>query len=130
MTTDVNFSLLAAEGSLAGLRTAYYGPQSALRSGTPISLASAPQHGQGSDVQDGEYYDWASNFETDGHYKLMVQQKEGTDSSYSYPQKNQEPLASDQKFWSEVQRRRAAEIEKRLSAAPEPVQSSGQSSLR
>jgi SAM-dependent MidA family methyltransferase len=130
MTTDVNFSLLAAEGSLDGLRTVYYGPQSALRSGTRISLGSAPQHGPGSEVQEDGFYDWASNFETDGHYKLMVQQKEGTDSSYSYPQKNQEPLASDQKFWSELQRRRAVEIEKRLSAAPEPAPPSGQSTLR
>ena len=112
------------------MRTVYYGPQSALRSGTRISLGSAPQYDQGRDVQEGEFYDWASNFETDGNYKLMVQQKEGTDSSYSYPQKNQEPLVSDQRLWSELQRRRAAEIEKRLSGAPEPVQPSGQSTSR
>jgi SAM-dependent MidA family methyltransferase len=106
MTTDVNFSLLAAEGDLAALRTVYYGPQSALRTGTPIILPGAN--------------DWAQNFETNVYYKLMVQQKQGTDSSYSYPQSRLEPLASGESGLSESQRRRAQEIEKRYSAAPGP----------
>jgi SAM-dependent MidA family methyltransferase len=110
MTTDVNFSLLAAEGDLTVLRTVYYGPQAALRSGTPISFPA--------------FDDWASTFETDGHYRLMVQQKQGTDPSYSYPRDHQDPLTSGQSGWSELQRRRAAEIEKRLGAAG-PAQPSG-----
>jgi len=111
LTTDVNFSLLAAEGDLTALKTVGYGPQSALRSGTSITLPG--------------FNEWAQNFETNGHYKLMVQQKQGTDSSYSYPQGRQEPLASDPDSLNELQRRRAAEIEKRLSAEPGPQQPSG-----
>jgi SAM-dependent MidA family methyltransferase len=110
MTTDVNFSLLAAEGDLSALKTVYYGPQSALRSGTSITLhypSGGPTSGS---------YDWAWGFETDGHYKLMVQQKQGTDSSYSYPKELLEPLTSGEAGWSESQRRKAAEIEKRFSA--------------
>ncbi len=108
MTTDVNFSLLAAEGDLSALRTVYYGPQSALRSGTSITLPY-PSGGQ----TDGPY-DWFWGFETDGHYRLMVQQKQGTDSAYSYPQDHQDPLTTDESGWSESQRQRAAEIEKKL----------------
>ncbi|HSW49101.1 MAG TPA: SAM-dependent methyltransferase, partial [Bryobacteraceae bacterium] len=110
MTTDVNFSLLASEGDLSGLRTVYYGPQSALRTGTSITLDYPPQG------QSYGSYEWEWGFETDGHYKLMVQQKQGTDSTYSYPQTHQEPLTTGESGWSETQRRRAAEIEKRLTA--------------
>src|SRR6185436_15676506 len=42
MTTDVNFSLLAAEGQLVGLKPMYYGSQYALQTGTSISLMNEP----------------------------------------------------------------------------------------
>jgi SAM-dependent MidA family methyltransferase len=111
MTTDVNFSLLAAEGDLSALRTVYYGPQSALRTGTPISLPGSN--------------DWSQYFESNSYYRLMVQQKQGSDSSYSYPENRQDPVASGQGSLSDAQRERAAEIEKRMGAAPAPRQPSG-----
>jgi SAM-dependent MidA family methyltransferase len=104
LTTDVNFSLLSAEGELAALKTVYFGPQSALRAGTAINLPGANE--------------WSQNFETNVYYKLMVQQKQGTDASYSYPQSRQEPLTTDPSTLSEVQRQRAQEIEKRLIGTP------------
>lgn len=103
MTTDVNFSLLAAEGSAVGLKTLYYGPQSALRTGTSISLPVSN--------------DWSQTFETNGYYKLMVQQKAGTDPKYVFPQERKEPLETDPSTLSDVRRRRAGEIEKRLAGA-------------
>ncbi len=121
MTTDVNFSLLAEAGNLAGLTAVYYGPQSALRSGTPISLPGLSQRGEDNDGLTDEFHNWADTFETDGNYKLMVQQKAATDALYSYPEKASERLTTDQNGWSQVQRQKAAEIEKRLNAAPEPV---------
>jgi SAM-dependent MidA family methyltransferase len=121
MTTDVNFSLMDAEGRLAGLAAVYFGPQSALQSGTPISLADAPPQRQGSEGLSEEFFSWAEDFHTNGNYKLMVQQKEKTDALYWYPNKNSEPLASDQSRLSEPQRQKAAQIEKKLSAAPEPI---------
>lgn len=102
LTSDVNFSLLAAEGDLAALKTMYYGPQSALRSGTAIVLP--------------DYNDWAVYFDTNTYYKLMVQQKLGTDAEYSYPQSTQERLVTEPGSLSEEQRQRATEIEKRLGA--------------
>jgi len=100
LTTDVNFSLLAAEGELAALRTMYYGPQSALRTGTPISLPSSNS--------------WSDTFETNAYYKLMVQQKQGTDPAYTYPQATHETLTSSLNSLTEAQRQRVAEIEKKL----------------
>jgi SAM-dependent MidA family methyltransferase len=113
MTTDVNFSLLEAEGKLVGLTTAYFGAQAALRTGTPISLGAPPSDREGGWLAD-EFFNWAASFETDGNYKLMVQQKQGTDPSYSYPGQNAEPLASDEKSLTDTQRAKLAEIEKRL----------------
>jgi hypothetical protein len=120
MTTDVNFSLLEAEGRLAGLTTAYFGAQAALRRGTPVVLDEPPPDRQSSDALVGEYRTWAGNFETDDNYKLMVQQKEGTDAAYVYPEGNSEPLASDPSALSESQRERAALIEKKLRAPAAP----------
>src|SRR5207302_974560 len=42
MTTDVNFSHLAAEGKTVGLEALYYGPQHSLQMGTSIKLDEAP----------------------------------------------------------------------------------------
>jgi SAM-dependent MidA family methyltransferase len=119
MTTDVNFSLAAAEGRLAGLTTAYFGPQAGLQTGTSISLAEPPPDRQQGAVPDDEFFTWANNFQTDGNYKLMVQQKASTGAFYQYPNQNSERLASDQNSLSEPQRVKAAEIEKKLSSLTE-----------
>jgi SAM-dependent MidA family methyltransferase len=119
ITTDVNFSLMAAEGRLAGLTTAYFGPQSAIQTGTPISLSVPPPRRQGNGELIDEFNTWAESFQTNTNYKLMVQQKDKTDASYSYPDKDPERLASDQNALSGPQQQKAAQIEKRLSGAPE-----------
>ncbi|HEV3198685.1 MAG TPA: SAM-dependent methyltransferase, partial [Bryobacteraceae bacterium] len=113
MTTDVNFSLAAAEGRLAGLTTAYFGPQAGLQTGTSVSLDELPPEGK-NDVLPDVYYAWAKTFVTDGNYKLMVQQKASTGAFYTYPNENSERLASDQNSLSEAQREKAAQMEKRL----------------
>ena len=115
MTTDVNFSLAAAEGRLAGLTTAYFGPQAGLQTGTSITLPEPPADPQQSDAHTSEFYTWARNFHTDGNYKLMVQQKASTGAFYTYPNENSERLASDQTSLTEPQRQKAAQIEKKLS---------------
>ena len=114
MTTDVNFSVLDAEGRQAGLVTAYYGAQAALRKGTPVVLDQAPEDRQANEALAAEYFTWAGNFETDVNYKLMVQQKNGTDPAYLYPEANSEALASDENALSDAQREKVAEIEARL----------------
>ena len=117
MTTDVNFSLLSAEGRLAGLKTLYFGAHKALRKGTSVRLDTPPPDRQA----DGELYDefisWAQKFETDANYKLMVQQKDGSDPSYIFPGTDPEPLESDEKGLTETQRKRATSIEKKLSTS-------------
>jgi len=121
LTTDVNFSLMAAEGRLVGLKPAYFGPQSALQTGTQVSLVDVPSHRQGNEDLAEEYRSWADSFQANANYKLMVQQKDKTDPAYAYPATDSEPLASDEKALNESQRQKAALIEKRLSAQPEPA---------
>ncbi len=116
MTTDVNFSLLAAEGRLAGLAVAYFGPQVALQSGTGVSLSEPPPNRQDSGELSEEFHTWVGNFQTDGNYKLMVQQKEGTDAAYWYTSEGAERLESDESGMSEAQKQKALEIERKLSA--------------
>jgi SAM-dependent MidA family methyltransferase len=114
MTTDLNFGLLAAAGELAGLKTLHYGPQSGLRTGTPISLL-----GEGGENLTDEFRHWAGSFETDGNYRLMVQQKNGTDPSYSYPKQVSEPLFADPGRWTEAHAQSVFGIMKRLIATTE-----------
>jgi len=114
MTTDVNFSLAAAEGRLAGLTTAYFGPQAGLQTGTSVTLDNLPPSGK-NDVPDDVFWSWAGSFKTDANYKLMVQQKANNGASYTYPNRNSESLASDQNSLTDAQRAKAAQIEKRLS---------------
>ena len=117
MTTDVNFSLLSAEGRLAGLKTLYFGAHKALRHGTAVSLATPPPDRQSDGELYNEFLSWADKFETDGNYKLMVQQKEASDPSYVFPGKDPEPLESEEKSFSEAQRKKAAAIEKKLAGS-------------
>ena len=114
LTTDVNFSLMAAEGELAGLKTIYYGPQRALQTGTPIELDLPPEYLRSQGVTSSEFKEWASSFKTDYNYRLMLQQKANTDSEYVYPDEKSDPLGLDQDGLSEAQKTKAAEIAKRL----------------
>ena len=114
LTTDVNFSLMAAEGELAGLKTMFYGPQRALQTGTGITLEVPPQERLSKTVLPHEFREWTSSFETDANYRIMIQQKENTDSEYSYPDEDPDPLGVSQEGMSELQKTKAAEIAKKL----------------
>jgi SAM-dependent MidA family methyltransferase len=114
ITTDVNFSYLRAEGQSAGLRTLYFGRMRALQSGTSISLDPVQTERQLTDREKSEFLSWVARFRTRRSFKVLVQQKQKTDSSYAYPDGNPEPLESNQNDLSQVQRERATEIERRL----------------
>jgi SAM-dependent MidA family methyltransferase len=114
ITTDVNFSYLGAEGQSAGLRTVYFGRVRALQSGTPISLDQVKTERQLTDREKSDFRSWAAWFRNGRSFKVLVQQKNKTDRSYTYPDGDPEPLESSQDDLSPAQRERAAEIERRL----------------
>jgi SAM-dependent MidA family methyltransferase len=114
LTTDVNFSLLDVEGRQAGLRTLFYGSQKALQSGTPISLDDIPERAHRQNVVD-QFISWASDFRAPSVYKMMLQQKEGTDSRYRFPDDDPEPLEPGGAALTAAQRELATAIERRLS---------------
>jgi len=124
MTTDVNFSLLAAVGQLAGLKPIYFGSQRALQSGTGISLSTAPVDRRG-DVISEKFYSWASDFVNPAVYKVFVQQKEGTDPAYRFPDNEPESLGLDRSSLTDAERLRAANIEKTLTGIPAPAAAPG-----
>ena len=113
LTTDVNFSLMDVEGRQAGLRTLFYGSQKALQSGTSISLDEVPERAR-RDNRVEQFRSWASDFRAPSVYKVMVQQKEGTDSRYRFPDNDPEPLQLGGTSLMAAQRELAAAIEKRL----------------
>jgi SAM-dependent MidA family methyltransferase len=91
ITSDVNFSHMSAEGERAGLNTVYFGPQRALLAGTPISLdGPAPVPARAADFRH-----WADMFATDHDFKILVQQKRGSDPAYRFPARDTEPLSPD-----------------------------------
>ena len=114
LTTDVNFSLLDVEGEAAGLRTLFYGSQKALQSGTPISLDMIPARATRENRED-QFINWASNFRAPSVFKVMVQQKQGTDPKYRFPDRDPEPLDLGSSPLNARQQNLAAAIEKRLS---------------
>jgi hypothetical protein len=117
ITTDVNFSYLAAEGQSVGLKTVFFGPQRALRSGTSVSLRAIAAEGPVASPRQKMFRAWSKDFLTSGAFKLLVQQKEHTDASYLYPDRDTEPLDVNEKGLSPAQRKRAAPIENRLNGA-------------
>jgi SAM-dependent MidA family methyltransferase len=118
ITTDVNFSYLGAEGQSAGLKTVYFGRARALQSGTPISLDPLKTERPLTDREKSEFLSWVAWFRNGRSFKVLVQQQQKTDRSYTYPDSNPEPLESNRNDLTQVQRERAAEIERRLRSAP------------
>jgi SAM-dependent MidA family methyltransferase len=114
LTTDVNFSLLDVEGREAGLRTLFYGSQKALQSGTPISLDDVPEQARHDDRVD-QFLSWAEDFRAPGVFKVMIQQKGGTDGRYRFPDDDPEPLEPRGAALTPEQQKLAAAIEHRLS---------------
>ena len=114
LTTDVNFSLLDVEGRQAGLRTLYYGSQKALHSGTPVSLDHVPERAR-KDNRVEQFLSWVEDFRAPGVFKVMIQQKDGTDSKYKFPDTDPEPLEPRGAGLTPEQQKIAADIERRLS---------------
>lgn len=115
MTTDVNFSHIAAEGKSVGLEALYFGPQHSLQLGTPIQI-NAPPPGRGQTTEDADdFQHWAELFYTWEVYKVLIQQKDHTDAAYRYPGEPAEALTTAENGLSPAERERLAEIEKRLS---------------
>ena len=114
LTTDVNFSLLDVEGRQAGLRTLYFGSQKALQSGTAISLDEVPERAR-RDSRVDQFLSWVEDFRAPGVFKVMIQQKDGTDRKYKFPDNDPEPLEPRGAGLTPEQQKIAAEIERRLS---------------
>ena len=114
ITTDVNFSLMDAEGRLVGLSTAYYGSQKALATGATANIDVIPPARQGNDGLVSEYQSWLKDFKAGDSFKLMVQEKAGTDPSYKYPDTDPEPLVLNENDLTPAQKQIAAAIEKAL----------------
>lgn len=114
LTTDVNFSLLDVEGQQAGLRTLFFGSQKALQSGTPVSLDEVPERVRRENRVD-QFLAWVEDFRAPGVFKLMLQQKDGTDSKYKFPDADPEPLEPRGAGLTPEQQKVAAAIERRLS---------------
>jgi SAM-dependent MidA family methyltransferase len=113
LTTDVNFSLLDVEGRQAGLRTLFYGSQKALQSGTSISLVEIPERARRENRAE-KFASWAADFRAPSVYKVMIQQKDGTDSRYRFPDDDPEPLELSAAPLAPGQRELVAAIERRL----------------
>ena len=96
ITTDVNFSFLAQEGHLAGLRPVYYGYQRALQSATPVSLNALPPDRRLTAAKEKQFRSWAVYFRILHSFKPLVQQKENTDGSFVYPDHDPLPLQVDE----------------------------------
>ncbi len=114
-TTDVNFSLLAAEGALVGLEPIYYGAQRALQAGTSVSLGTVPAERTREGNAD-EFRDWAERFAGPSVYKMLLQQKTGTDKAYRFSGQHPESLDLGTATLTEAQRGRADLISQRLKA--------------
>jgi hypothetical protein len=114
-TTDANFTLLAAEGELAGLKPIYYGAQRALQAGTSVSLEIVPGERE-REGNTAEFQSWATSFAGPGVYKMLLQQKTGTDPAYRFPGRHPEPLGLGTATLDSAQQRRAAQIILRLKA--------------
>ena len=115
-TTDANFSLLAAEGDLVGLRPVYYGAQRALQAGTSVRLDEVPAAREQEGNAD-EFRSWAASFAGPSVYKMLLQQKTGTDPNYRFAGQHPESLDLGTGMLTEAQRTRAAAIAARLKAA-------------
>jgi SAM-dependent MidA family methyltransferase len=113
LTTDVNFSLLDVEGRQAGLRTLFFGSQKALQSGTSVSLDEVPERARRERRED-HFRSWVEDFRAPGVFKVMLQQKDGTDSRYRFPDDDPEPLEPRGAPLTPAQQQLAATIERRL----------------
>jgi SAM-dependent MidA family methyltransferase len=114
MTTDVNFSHLATEGADVGLKPIYFGPQHSLQLRTSVKLDEVPPSRSVTASDAAEFREWASLFFSWEVYKVLIQQKNGTDNAYTYPTDYAQPLPVSEEGLTPQQRTRIAEITKQL----------------
>jgi SAM-dependent MidA family methyltransferase len=115
MTTDVNFSHIAAEGKSVGLEALYFGPQHSLQTGTSIQLDEPPPGRVQTSDDLTDFLHWTDLFYTWDVYKVLIQQKSNTDAAYRYPSPPAETLTVTENGLSPVERAKLAEIQKKLS---------------
>jgi SAM-dependent MidA family methyltransferase len=114
MTTDVNFSHIAAEGKSVGLQALYFGPQHSLQRGTPVDLDRLPSSRGQTPDEEADFQQWAGLFYSWEAYKVLIQQKDNTDAAYRYPGEGAEALTISENGLSQAERQRLAEIEKKV----------------
>ncbi len=115
ITTDVNFSHVVEEGRAVGLHPVFFGPQHTLITGTPVVLEMPPPQHDSKDAADiDDYNNWVQSFYTWDVYKILVEQKDGTDPSYSFPDDRAEPLAVKNEDLTAADQALEKEIESRL----------------
>lgn len=115
ITTDVNFSHVVEEGRLAGLQPVFFGPQHALITGTPIVIENPPPERnlpENGSIDD--YNNWVQSFYTWDVYKILIEQKENTDPSYTFPDNRAEVLTVKVEDLSKSQQTQEREIEQKL----------------
>ncbi|MEP6962504.1 MAG: SAM-dependent methyltransferase, partial [Acidobacteriota bacterium] len=115
MTTDVNFSHIAAEGKTVGLQAVFFGPQHSLQRGTSIVLDEPPPSRSKSSADTADFNQWAGLFYSWEVYKVLIQQKDNTDGAYKYLGSPAEELGVQESGLSADERRKMGEIEKRMS---------------
>ncbi len=115
ITTDVNFSHVVEEGKLAGLNPVFFGSQHTLLSGTSVSLETPPPERDltGSAAIE-DYNAWVESFYTWDVFKVLIQQKENTDPSYSFPDTRAETLTVQPEDLTRAQQVVEHEIEQRM----------------
>jgi SAM-dependent MidA family methyltransferase len=114
MTTDVNFSHIAAEGKSVGLEALYFGPQHSLQMGTPVDLDQLPPSRVQTPDETADFQQWAGLFYSWEAYKVLIQQKDKTDAAYRYPGDGAQALTISENGLSPAERQRLTEIEKKL----------------
>ena len=114
MTTDVNFSHIAEEGTSEGLKALYFGPQHSIQKETPIHLDRLPPGRAQTSDEEADFQYWAGLFYSWDAYKVLIQQKSSTDAAYTYPGDEAEALMIPETALSPAENQKLAEIEKKL----------------
>jgi hypothetical protein len=87
----------------------FFGPQHTLIAATPVVLETLPAN---RDAED--FNTWVQNFYTWDVYKLLIEQKENTDSAYAFEGMDREPLTVQAESLTPAQQDLRRELERRL----------------
>ncbi|MFA6091589.1 MAG: SAM-dependent methyltransferase [Elusimicrobiota bacterium] len=105
MTTDQNFTALAKSGAQAGLMPIHFGPQGDLAIGLGVGPKELADHRRPASKDESSWIttlksmideSWLHKFVTDhGSFKILVQQKKGTDPAYVFPAQKEGTVSDD-----------------------------------